>query len=286
MSTLSSITNTATHGLQQASRWHVWNRAEKNQAAATDALDQISLSQELGPKFTEDLSHLRSMGDGMSSKGKLTVDQRLLASLSRHATSFATQGIHSSLAILEDVLADCRAYGDDSAQLSKSGDRVFQELVSGTADPVLKTASMIEEGNPMGKIYFAKNFYLDSEEYGADAADYLKSSNEQDRPIIHSFLIDQLKPMRTDQEGQKALQLLATLTELPADDDGWNNSAVESAFVAFAGNGTAKDLAETVRSFGLSKETESKLQELEGRLQPQLELDFTSRPPSQLELAL
>lgn len=286
MSTLSNIPNTATQGLQQASRWHVWNRAEKNQAAATEALDRISLSQELGPKFTEDLSHLRSMGDGMSSKGKLLVDQRLLASLSHHATSFTTQGIHSSLAILEDVLADCGAYGSDSAQLSKSGDRVFQELVSGTSDPVLKTASMIEAGNPMGKIYFAKEFYLDSEEYGPDAAGYLQHSSEQDRPIIHSFLVDQLKPLRTDDEGQKALQLLGSLAELPGDDDGWNNAAIEAAFVSFGSASTAKDLSETVRSFGLSEGAESKLQELEGRLEPQLELDFTNRPATQLELAL
>lgn len=281
-----SIVRLAAQGAREATRWHLFGREEKNQAAAEETLDQIALSGELGTKFTENLQQLRTLGTGLSPKARLKVDQTLLHSLASRAASFASQGVHTSLAVLEDVLLaqwGGKANESDTHQLGQSGDRVFKELVKTSKDPILNMAARLEHSSPLSKIYFAQNFYLDPEEFGQDAADILRRTDEEDQPVMHAFLADQLKPFRSDQDGEKANQMLAALAQLPAGED--RDFAADIAFELYERGGSAKDMLDNIRSFGVSAQSETVLKEIENSLNPQLELDFASRPATQLELA-
>jgi hypothetical protein len=284
------VSQTATRGLEASLKWHLFGREAKNAQAVEVALDQVQLDAQSLPEFSKGLQTLRSLEQGISPAGRQTMQLRLLRNLAHNSAAYATAATFPTLAVLSNVLLTTNI-GDaqDRQTVHNKADAIFTSLARISRDPMTRLAGKLEHTSLTRKLrLMEEGLYLSDDhqnETGNDAARYLRMVSDEDRPLMHGFLADNLRQWRPDDAGQEAADLLAGLSRMPADE-GYDEAAVEHAFNMYAEGESAKDIASAVRDFGINDRAIEVLDQVERALRPQGELDFTSHPPEQLALAL
>ncbi len=69
--------------------------------------------------------------------------------------------------------------------------------------------------------------------------EYLDNVSWQDRPIMHRYLVDQMRPLRPDAQGQEAARVLLGLSKFNQDDV-CHLQALQLAFNLFSAGASAQ----------------------------------------------
>lgn len=281
------IAQTAAQGLKTSAKWHLFNRQDKNAEAASAALDQVALRGESLPEFSQGLRSLRSLEEGVSSETRLGLQRTLLVNLAHNGASLAAASTFPTLSALHHVLNWSNlGPNEDKKEILGKATAIFESEISKSNSPESQLAKQLQNTDVRTRLSLVQEgVYLCEDEAGYDALRYLDEVDVKDRPVMHHFLVDQLRALRPDAAGQEAGQLLDGLSRINLDDD-YHTDALQVAFGMFSQGSNAQDIAAEIRGFYLTQEAQALVDQAELALRPQLELDFSAREPQQLTLAL
>lgn len=274
------IAQTAAQGLQASSRWHLFNRQDKNAEAAAVALDHVALQGESLPEFSRGLRTLRSLEEGVSPEARLSLQRTLLVNLAHNGASHAAANTFPILSVLYHLLNSSNLGTDeDRHDILNRATSILEGETSKSSSPVSRLANQLKNTGLMTRLSLVEEgvYLSDDHEAGDDAIQYLDRVDYLDRPVMHRFLVDNLRTLRPDAEGQAAAQFLDGLSRVNQDDE-CHLGALEVAFSMFSRGSSAQEIAAEVRSCDLTDQARAVVDELEQSLRPQLELDFASEP--------
>ncbi len=187
-----SIAGLARQGVGEANRFHILRSTEKNQSAADQALDRISVtSYESDPALAKNLSHLRSVGSELTGKDKLNFNRALLDSVAFQATRTSFGSIQGPLQVLGDLLSLSNRRGPLQAPLEQA----FEQIAGSSDDVIARTAANLESTSLSDKLQFARisSQQLTPSSFHSRSEELFRFSDSQDHSQVAKMLLEQAK---------------------------------------------------------------------------------------------
>lgn len=202
-----TIAGLAKQGAGEASRFHILRSTAKNQAAAEQALDRISVtSYESDPALAKNLSHLRSAGSELTGTNKLRFDRALLDSLAVQATRSSFQGIQGPLQVLGDLLFLSNRQGRGGLQgpLQAPLEQAFKQIAGDSEDVVARTAANLESTSLSRRLQFAQvsSQEITPSSFYDRSRELFSYADSQDHAQVAKMLLGQAKQQEENSSPQ------------------------------------------------------------------------------------
>lgn len=261
------IASVASGGAKQAQKFHFLNRAEKNQAAAEQALDQIGFAAaDSSPLFAKNFATLRSLDEGTPASVKLLLNTALLESLASRALDFTGQGVHGSLGVLSDLVRFRDGLGPQTAdiknQLYSSANRAFDQIAASSENPVAQVAAQLGTTSLYRKMEFA-DVSLESatkDSLGRVSGTLFELANPADHSFVNSLLADRAMELSTTPDEKATAQLLMGLNEYRLDNE--HSYLANKAFPLW-GHAFGYEIADSLREEAPSEEAAQVIERLQ-----------------------
>lgn len=227
-----TIAGLARQGAGEAGRFHILSSTAKNQAAAEQALDRISVtSYESDPALAKNLSHLRSVGSELTGKDKLHFNRALLDSVAVQATRTSFGSIQGPLQVLGDLLFLSNRQGRGGLQgpLQVPLEQAFKQIAGSSDDVVARTAANLESTSLSDKLQFAQvsSQQITPSSFHDRSHELFSYADSQDSAQVAKMLLGHAKQQKENSPSPSQVELLSELDAYRIDPQ--HNTAANTA---------------------------------------------------------